>query len=289
MKNIYRSANNYLKVRDHKMKKMSIISCTITAVIIFLFPSVLHAQNTIDINIQGKEYITPTTTPKIPKELKDKGAAFAVRAGDMINLCNHDRFVSKPFSVSKENKFGGDLGVRELRPNDCLTLTANNSTNNPILFWLWDQIHPNQRIALVVLPANWPDEGTESSPRVVYKDHTKEFRIDDNYWSPPLYKGLVPDVINECEEGICGTWTREGATYKAVWGNGAKATLTILKFDENVVEINRTDVAASVSQNFYARYKGKVSGNQIVDGTVEFTQNGRTWKGTWTGSWKPMP
>ena len=95
----------------------------------------------------------------------------------------------------------------------------------------------------------------------------------------------APDVIKECEGGFCGTWTRQGNQFNAVWNNGAKATLTIAKFDNNQVIINRKDIAQSVSQNFYAEYTGKISGNQIVEGKVTYNQNGRTWYGTWTASW----
>ena len=95
----------------------------------------------------------------------------------------------------------------------------------------------------------------------------------------------VPDVIKECESGCCGTLTRQGNQFKAVWSNGAKATLIIEQFDNNQVILTRNDLAESVSKNFSAKYTGKLSGNQIIEGKVTWTQNGRSWFGTWTASW----
>ena len=95
----------------------------------------------------------------------------------------------------------------------------------------------------------------------------------------------APDVINECEGGFCGTWTRQGNKFNAVWSNGAKATLTIEHFDNKEVIITRNDLGESISKNFSAKYTGKLSGNQILEGKVTYTQNGRTWYGTWTASW----
>ena len=123
------------------------------------------------------------------------------------------------------------------------------------------------------IPAELLEQGQERR-YTVYLDPDKEAK--------PI---SVPDAIKECESGICGTWTRQGNQFKAVWSNGAKATLIIEQFDNNQIVITRNDLAESVSKNFSAKYTGKLSGNQIIEGKVTWTQNGRSWFGTWTASW----
>jgi hypothetical protein len=98
-------------------------------------------------------------------------------------------------------------------------------------------------------------------------------------------KVLIPSVIHESEGGFEGTWTRQGNTFDAVWNNGAKATLTIEKFDQDQIVIKRDDTGASVSHNFKATYTGRLSGNSIVDGKVAYEQNGNKWAGTWSARW----
>lgn len=98
-------------------------------------------------------------------------------------------------------------------------------------------------------------------------------------------KESIPNVIHESEGGFQGTWTRQGNTFEAVWDNGAKATLTIEKFDNDQVVIKRDDTGASVSHNFKATYTGRLSGNSIVDGKVAYEQNGNKWDGTWSARW----
>lgn len=105
---------------------------------------------------------------------------------------------------------------------------------------------------------------------------------------PPPPPVTIPNVMKECE-GVgamaCGTWTRQGNQFQASWENGAKAMLVIEQFDNNQVIITRNDTADSFSKNLSARYTGKLSGNSIVDGKVTWTQNGRTWSGTWSANW----
>ena len=267
MKKNRNAAPKHFDLISKKLEKLSIISRTMIVILISLSPVLLPAQKTTEIRIIDKRYVAPDKTPKIPEEFKENDARFVVRAGDVIRICNSDNYVAKPFSYSKENRFEGISGNQGLRPGNCITLTAKNPTDNPVIWKLFDEIHSYSKLFLVVLPANWPDEGEESTPS------NENGTIS------------VPDVIKECEGGFCGTWTIEGNKFNAVWNNGAKATLTIAQFDNNKVIINRIDLAQSISQNFYAEYTGKLSGNQILEGKVTYKQNGRTWNGTWTANW----
>ena len=236
-------------------------------ILISLSPVLLPAQKTTEIRIIDKRYVAPDKTPKIPEEFKENGARFVVRAGDVIKICNRDNYTAKPFSYSKENRFEGISGKQGLRPGNCITLTAKNPTNNPVIWKLFDEIHSYSKLFLVVLPANWPDEGEESTPS------NENGTIS------------VPDVIKECEGGFCGTWTRQGNQFNAVWSNGAKAILKIEQFDKSQVTITRVDLGESVSKNFSATYTGILSDKKILEGKVTYKQNGRTWYGTWTANW----
>jgi hypothetical protein len=143
---------------------MKQFSATLIMVLIFFSPSILSAQGkTIVIKIIDKQYIPPTTTAKIPQEFKDQGARLVVRAGDVIKICNADKFVAKPFSLSGENRFEGISGKLGLRPGDCIMIKARNSTDKPIQFRLADDIHVGAKLFMVVLPVNWPDEGEENT------------------------------------------------------------------------------------------------------------------------------
>lgn len=100
--------------------------------------------------------------------------------------------------------------------------------------------------------------------------------------------GRIPNVIRECEVyngTVCGTWTLQGNQFQATWDNGAKAVLAVVQFDDQQVVITRGDTSDSFSRNLSATYTGKLSGNQILDGKVTWTQDGRTWSGTWRASW----
>lgn len=153
---------NYLSFTTYSIKQFSSI---FTLVLIFFLPSFLPAQGkTIEINIVDKQYQPPAMTVKIPQEFKDKGARLVVRAGDIIKICNADKFFAKPTSLSMQNKFQGIEGPGGLRPGSCITVKAQNPGNKPISFWLHDNIHLKSRLFLVVLPANWPDEGEENTP-----------------------------------------------------------------------------------------------------------------------------
>jgi len=96
----------------------------------------------------------------------------------------------------------------------------------------------------------------------------------------------VPNSLQECEtytSEICGTWTMQESQIKAVWNNGAEATLNVEQFDNNAVVITRQDITGS-SAGLTARYEGIPTGNH-VEGSVTWNWNGATWSGTWKADW----
>ncbi len=149
-------------------------------VLIIILPSILSAQgSTVKIIIVDKQYIPPGRTPKIPQEFKTQGARLVVRAGDVVKICNADKLFAKPMSLSKENKFQGLSGSGGLRPGDCITIKAQNAGNKPIPFWLHDEIHARAKIFMVVLPANWPNEGEEDTPPAPAYSPNDKFRMTE--------------------------------------------------------------------------------------------------------------
>lgn len=162
------------------MKKYSAF---LILVLISISPSILSAQGkTIKINIVDKRYVPPTRTPKIPQEFKTQGARFVVRAGDVIKICNADKFIAKPMSLSKENSFQGLYEPGGLHPGNCISIKAQNPGNKPIAFWLHDEMHSRTKIFMVVLPANWPNEGEEDTPLSdrTYIHPGDEYGVDEN-------------------------------------------------------------------------------------------------------------
>lgn len=104
---------------------------------------------------------------------------------------------------------------------------------------------------------------------------------------PPLSSSPVngiPSVIKECETyrgQICGNWTLVGKQFKAVWENGATATLSIAGFGTGQLTVTRRDTNSPLT----ARYTGRISNNKVINGTVTWTQNGQSWSGTWKAQW----
>jgi hypothetical protein len=93
----------------------------------------------------------------------------------------------------------------------------------------------------------------------------------------------VPISMSECEARPCetfgdlfGIWTFNGKNGRAQWNDGARADLTIERFDTEKVLIHRRD-----PNGFWADYTGNMDGNRI-DGTVVWHfQNGRVGTGKW--------
>lgn len=103
---------------------------------------------------------------------------------------------------------------------------------------------------------------------------------------------LTPNVMTECENGICSTWTFEpnGKTGTAQWQNGATAHLTVERFDYRQIIIRRVD-ATGASSGLGAYYTGKIEGNRIV-GDVTWSWpahwSDQTPRGTWYASFTPL-
>lgn len=102
----------------------------------------------------------------------------------------------------------------------------------------------------------------------------------------------LPSVMYECESAQCGlgndgVWIFEGDSGRALWQQGARAALSITRFDGKNIVIDRADPPGTVSSAwagpdgyFRAHYVGTVRGNEIT-GNVTWT--GRT---TSYGQWK---
>jgi hypothetical protein len=101
--------------------------------------------------------------------------------------------------------------------------------------------------------------------------------------------GARPEFVTECENGgieICGDWTLQGSQYIANWTNHASAVLDIVEWDNLGVVLTRKDTTGT-SEGLTARYEGTITGTNIDNGTVEWTQKGRSWKGTWHANLTP--
>lgn len=98
-----------------------------------------------------------------------------------------------------------------------------------------------------------------------------------------------PSLITEMENGVCGTWTFEnGPGGSARWENGALATVTVKRLDDDQIEITRTDNTDSVSPGLTATYSGKRNGDRVY-GTVTWNRNGTsTGTGNWSATFEPL-
>jgi hypothetical protein len=100
----------------------------------------------------------------------------------------------------------------------------------------------------------------------------------------------VPSVIQEQEGSNSGTWTWNGQDFNASWDNGATAILTVRRFSQDSVVIDRADTQGSPSSGMMAVYTGQISsaGNSIVNGAVTWTHRGASVTGSWTASWSQL-
>lgn len=123
------------------------------------------AKSTVKIDIINKQYQPPSTTPVIPTAFEQQGARLALHAGDTVEICNHDQFVMEPFSPNK-----GFTDVEKIAPagklqrGKCMSFVVANNSGSPIWFKLFDQIHARNKLFIVVLPKNWPDQGEMKTP-----------------------------------------------------------------------------------------------------------------------------
>ena len=97
----------------------------------------------------------------------------------------------------------------------------------------------------------------------------------------------IPLTLNECETEtvtICGTWTLKDGAYHALWNNGAKAVINIVRFDDENVIFTRHDKTGS-SKGLRADYVGKRVSDSKAEGTVKWTWDNNEWTGTWDVTW----
>lgn len=112
---------------------------------------------------------------------------------------------------------------------------------------------------------------------------------------PPAAAAMpLPAEIKQCERSIlkvCGTWTLSGQQYVAAWAGGAKATLTVTRFDGHSIALHRVDTSASSNAGMTADYLGEVTGG-TMKGKVTYTWPGHVppvGYGTWDGTFTPAP
>jgi hypothetical protein len=241
---------------------MKNFSAILILVLVFSSPYILSAQGkTIKINIINKRYVPPGRTPKIPQEFKDQGASFMLRAGDVVKICNADKFVAKPFSLSKENSFKGLYEPGGLHPGNCISLKAQNPGNKPVLFWLHDEMHDRAKILMVVVPANYIYQGEEDTPpNPVYDDPGTEYPVDE--------KG---EIISDKPNKACSKY--EAAAFSRVTGSwksyGLKLTITgscdkITGSMEWVEWCSGVDDKTSNYQKYPGTFTGYMDGDDAV-------------------------
>lgn len=96
---------------------------------------------------------------------------------------------------------------------------------------------------------------------------------------------MPPARMTVCEDNtarICGSFRWTGSEYAASWADGATARVRVAKFTSREVELRREDYGQN--RDFTARYSGRVRG-RTATGSVVWTQNDRSWEGTWTADW----
>lgn len=99
----------------------------------------------------------------------------------------------------------------------------------------------------------------------------------------------LPSQISECETHtarVCGTWTRrEGTnTYSARWSQNSTATITVVRWQDDLVELTRRDTGGP-TPNMMARYVAIPRENSVTKGQVQWTNDGLTIFGVWDAAW----
>jgi hypothetical protein len=72
--------------------------------------------------------------------------------GALVTICNNDDFRHEPFAISQPNAFGAWHGHVWLNPGQCFKKRFRNTSNGPIQVKIYDEIHPQERFILTVLP-----------------------------------------------------------------------------------------------------------------------------------------
>lgn len=111
----------------------------------------------------------------------------------------------------------------------------------------------------------------------------------DSTVPPP---GHLPKLVGECESGpnyaACSLWIWHGASYSAIWQNGAVGQLTITSADAGNVQIQRHDSAGPVA-GLTATYTAKWDGSSFKDGKIVATFKGGTNTLAWIGKATATP
>lgn len=101
----------------------------------------------------------------------------------------------------------------------------------------------------------------------------------------------LPPQLKECERSLlkfCGSWILNGQQYVATWENGAKATLTVTRFDGHSIALHRIDAGDSSAAGMTGDYLGQIEGGNI-SGKATYAWPGHfpVGYGTWTATFTP--
>lgn len=99
----------------------------------------------------------------------------------------------------------------------------------------------------------------------------------------------LPAQISECETNtarVCGVWVRNAGTktYSAQWSQNSSATITVVRWDGDMVELSRRDTGGPTPR-MIARYVGIPYMKSVAKGQVEWINDGQTIFGTWDAQW----
>jgi hypothetical protein len=130
-----------------------------------------------------------------------------------------------------------------------------------------------------------PDPAPDAAPELA-PDATPDgppALLDGPVMAPPFPNGTI---WQECEmetgmPATCGTWTwvADGSRFSADWGNGAHATIELLDRSSTNLVLRRVD-RTGASTGLTADYSGTIGAHE-VSGTVNWSDKGHTWSGTW--------
>jgi hypothetical protein len=102
----------------------------------------------------------------------------------------------------------------------------------------------------------------------------------------------IPSMIAQCERTgttqNCSTWKWNGKQFDGRWPNGRVGQMTVERFDSDGVVITRVDQTGA-SPGLTATYMGKLHGDGTIQGTAVWVLNGKSVRGTWTGTFSPNP
>jgi hypothetical protein len=102
----------------------------------------------------------------------------------------------------------------------------------------------------------------------------------------------IPSTIAQCERSgttqECSTWKWNGKQFDGRWPNGRVGQMTVERFDADGVVITRVDQTGA-SPGLTATYIGKLNGDGTIQGTAVWVLNGKSLRGTWTGTFSPNP